>query len=374
MTPFRARGRKVWKTRVSLPSGETGIFSCGTDDLATARQVVGAINSLKRRRQWAPLEAVLERRITLGRMFDAYEVGDLDALLKDLSDPDLSVLIDEWPTNAAYRMQVRRMIPKGQRYPASRFTRKAVSEFLAGLTPHRQSEKSPVRQMSGSTRNRYRAALSVFARWLLEREVIDVNPVRDVRAAKPNPPRMVWLTRDQAKELIGALPAECAVMEALMAATGMELQSVKRLRRRDVSLDLKTVAAHGSKTPWRERVVVATEPWAWEIVEKYMIPLAPDALCFKVRGDTLLKTHRRVATSLGLPDTTLHDWRHSYAIWSLRDGVSPTAVARQLGHRDTNLLHTVYGRFIPDATDYLPRRSTHSATHAVPGSGRAKAK
>ena len=199
-----------------------------------------------------------------------------------------------------------------------------------------------------------------------------MNPVRDVRAAKPNPPRMVWLTRDQAKELIGALPAECAAMEALMAATGMELQSVKRLRRCDVSFDLKSVAAHGTKTPWRERVVVATEPWAWEITEKYLMPLSPNAFCFKVRGDTLLKTHRRVSISLGLPDTTLHDWRHSYAIWSLKDGVSPTAVARQLGHRDTNLLHTVYGRFIPDATDYLPRRSTHSATHAVLASERQK--
>lgn len=374
MTPFRAADRKVWKTRVSLPSGETGIFSCGTSDLATARQVDNAISNLKRRRQWAPLEAVIERRITLGRMFDAYESGTLDTLLKELRDPDLSVLIDGWPTNDAYRMQVRRMIPKGNRYPVSRFTRKAISEFLATLAPHRQSEKSAVRQMSGSTKNRYRAALSVFARWLLEREVIDVNPVRDVRAAKANPPRMVWLTRDQAKALIGALPGEHAAMEALMATTGMELQSVKRLRRRDVSLDLKTIAAHGSKTAWRNRVVIATEPWAWELVEKHMKPLTPDAICFSVRGDTLLKTHRRVAASLGLPDTTLHDWRHSYAIWSLRDGVSATAVARQLGHRDTNLLHTVYGRFIPEATDYLPRNSTHSATRQVRVDKRANAK
>ena len=366
MTPFRAAGRKVWKTRVSLPSGESRIFSCGTDDLETARQVVNVVRNLKRRRQWAPLEAVMERRITLARMFDAYEAGALDTLLNELSDPDLSALIDEWPTNDAYRMQVRRMIPKGERYPASRFTRKSVSEFLATLTPHRQSAKSPVREMSGSTKNRYRAALSVFARWLLEREVIEVNPVRDVRAAKPNPPRMVWLTREQAKRLIGALPGEYAAMEALMAATGMELQSVKRLRRRDISLDLKTLAAHGTKTQWRDRVVVATELWAWAIVEEHVRSLTPDAICFTVRGDTLLKTHQRVSASLGLPETTLHDWRHSYAVWSLKDGVSPTAVARQLGHRDTNLLHTVYGRFIPEATDYLPRKSTHAGTHDLP--------
>jgi integrase len=196
----------------------------------------------------APLEAVIERRITLSALFDAYEADEVEKLLNQLNDPDLSILIDEWPTEETYRSQVRRMIPKGQRYPASGFTRKSISEFLAALVSHRQSEKAPVREMSGSTKNRYRAALSVFARWLLEREVIQFNPVRYVRAAKPNPPRMIWLTREQAKDLVAALPPEHAAMEALMAATGMELQAVKRLRRRDVSLDLRTVAAHGTKT------------------------------------------------------------------------------------------------------------------------------
>lgn len=374
LTPFRAAGRKVWKTRITLPSGETGIFSCGTDDLVTARQVANVITTLKRRRQWAPLEAVMERGITLSALFDPYEANELDKLLNQLSDPDLSVLIDEWRTNETYRMQVRRMIPKGERYPASRFTRKSVSEFLAALAPHRQSDNAPARQMSGSTKNRYRAALSVFARWLLEREVIQFNPVRDVRAAKPNPPRMIWLTREQAKDLIAALPPEHAAMEALMAATGMELQAVKRLRRRDVSLDLRTVAAHGTKTVWRNRVVVATELWAWATVEQHVKLLPAEAFCFTVRGDTLLKVHQRVSESLGLPETTLHDWRHSYAVWSLKDGLSPTAVARQLGHRDTNLLHTVYGRFIPDAADYLPRKPTGFAEPEVPRRWRGQAK
>jgi hypothetical protein len=57
-----------------------------------------------------------------------------------------------------------------------------------------------------------------------------------------------------------------------------------------------------------------------------------------------------------------------------KDGLSPTAVARQLGHRDTNLLHTVYGRFIPEAADYLPRRPTGCAEPEVPRRRRGQAK
>lgn len=362
MTPFRAKNRKVWKTRITLEDGRTGIFSCGTDDLATARQVVNAVKSLKRRRIWAPLIAVVEKRITLGRMFDAFESGTLDTLLKELNDPDLSELLNDWTTNDAYRMQVRRMIPKGERYPASRFTRKAVSEFLANLNQSPRRENEPARAMSGSTRNRYRAALSVFARWLVEREVIDTNPVRDVRQYAPNAPRMAWLAREQAKKLLLALPPENRAMEALMASTGMELQAIQRLRRSDISFELKTARAHGSKTAWRNRVVVSTEPWAWELVESFLADQLPETPCFTVRGDTLLKVHQRISEEQGLPETTLHDWRHSYAVWSLKDGISETAVAQQLGHKDTSLLRKVYGRYIPDQADFSKRKVTHSST------------
>jgi integrase len=364
VTPFRAKDRKVWKTRITLPSGETGIFSCGTDDLATARQVANAVKTLRRRRNWAPLEKVVRKIITLGRMFDAYESGTLDTLMKELNDPDLSALVDEWPTNDAYRMQVRRMIPKGERYPASRFTKRHVSEFLARLNQSPRREDEPARVMTSSTRNRYRAALSVFARWLVEREVLETNPVRDVRQYTPNPARMTWLTREQAKKLLKALPAENRAMEALMASTGMELQSVQRLRRTDVSLELKSARAHGSKTAWRNRVVVATEPWAWEMVASFLAGHLPETPCFTVRGDTLLKVHQRISKEQGLPATTLHDWRHSYAVWSLKDRLKPEVVARQLGHKDTSLLEKVYGRYIPDPDDYLPPTSTHSATRA----------
>src|SRR4051812_49769127 len=108
MTPFRAKDRKVWKTRISLPDGRTGIFSCGTDDLATARQVVNMVKTYRRRRDWAPLEAVIEKKYSLGILFDHHEAGTVKTLLRESNDPDLSELVNEWPTNDAYRMQVRR--------------------------------------------------------------------------------------------------------------------------------------------------------------------------------------------------------------------------------------------------------------------------
>lgn len=356
--PFRVGGRGAYKTRVTLPDGTSVIRSCGTDDPATARAVEQFVKTLRRKRQFAALDLVVLKRARLCDIFDAHESGRLHDFLAQADDADLSALLDEWPGATRYKTQVRRMI--GESFRASGFTRKAISVFLAGLT-HARCVNGEVVQVpvSGSTKNHYRAALSVFARWLVERDVIPHNPVRDVRAAKPNPARIVWLEREQAQALISALPLPNRALEALMAATGAEWQVIERLRRRDVDLKARTIHAHGSKTPWRDRIVRATEPWAWEIFAGYARDFTENAPLFTLDRYAALKLHHRISNDLGLPRTTLHDWRHTYGVLSLRAGYSPAVVAHQLGHRDSYLLLTRYGRFIPDERDY--QRASHAA-------------
>jgi hypothetical protein len=55
-------------------------------------------------------------------------------------------------------------------------------------------------------------------------------------------------------------------------------------------------------------------------------------------------------------------WWHTYAVNALRNGLSATVVAHQLGHRDANLIWTRYGRFVPNATDYQKAIEADSAT------------
>lgn len=337
--PFRPKGSKYFRTHVSLPDGSDKVFACGTDDLKTALAVERMVKTLKSRRQWRGLELVVEKRITLPELFDAYESGRLQEIVSEKSQADLSCLLDEWNGNAKSKTQIRCFIPEF--FPAERFTRKHISEFLSGL------------QVSDSTRNRYRSALSVFASWLVEREVIPHNPVGDVRSKKENPARAVWLEREQAQALIAALPMPFRAMEALMACTGMEWQAVKALTRRDVNVKKRTVHARGKKTPWRDRIVRPTEEWAWEIFLAYVKPMTGSARVFTLSNSTALKIHIRISDELALPRTTLHDWRHTYAVLSLRDGYSLQVVAHQLGHKDTTLVQTRYGKFTPKEIDYV---------------------
>ncbi len=48
----------------------------------------------------------------------------------------------------------------------------------------------------------------------------------------------------------------------------------------------------------------------------------------------------------------LHDLRHTYAVNALKRGLRAEVVARQLGHRDSSMVNRVYGRYLPDASDY----------------------
>lgn len=352
--PHRPKGSDWFKTRITLDDGTTGVYACGTTNPDVADDVERVVKTLQHDRVWAPLTLVLEGKASLGAVYDAKKAGTLDAFLSALSSADLAPLVAEWPAGLKYKTQVRCLIPEGATFSAATLTKKRVSEFLAKL------------DCSGSTKNRYRAALSVFAKWLVERDVIPHNIVRDVASFKANPARLVWLDRVQAKALVNALPLPYRAIEALMAATGVEWQVIERLVRRDIDLKAKTVHARGGKTPWRNRVVRATEVWAWKIFAEYARDFTENAPLFPLSKFRALEEHLVAAEAVKLPRTTLHDWRHTYAVQALRDGYSLQVVAHQLGHKDTLLVQTRYGRFVPDAADYRRHSKKPPSSRARP--------
>lgn len=345
--PHRPKGSDWWKTRITLPDGRTGVFACGTTDADVAKDVERMVKTFRYQRHWAPIAAVYEKRAKLGQVYDAFKSGALDEFLASLSAPDLSPLVDQWPAKTAkYKIQVRCLIPGGTLFPATDFTKTRIASFLDGL------------ECSGSTKNRYHAALSAFGKWLSRKDIIPTNVARDVERATPNPVEPRWLDRVQAKALIDALPMPYRAIEALMAATGVEWQVIERLIRRDIDLTKRTVHARGGKTAWRNRVVRATESWAWKVFDEHVRPMTDNTPVFPgIREDTALRVHKSAATAVKLPHTTLHDWRHSYAVQALRDGYSLQVVAHNLGHKDTTLVQTRYGRHVPREEDFVRRHA-----------------
>ena len=187
MMVFR-RGRAFW-LRVPQSKGPRIQRSAGTTDGRTARAIQHLLDSLQAERRWRLLDAAARGTITVGELYDRR--ADLDALELELDDIDVAPYVAEWrPRSPKYREQIRSLIPSGARFPRSRLTRSKIREWLDGLV------------VSGSTRNRYRSALSSFCSYLVEREVLQRNVVRDVKRDRENPARVRWLTLDRVTALL----------------------------------------------------------------------------------------------------------------------------------------------------------------------------
>lgn len=345
----------IWVIRVS---GREGFIraSTGTPDRPTAEAYEAMLTTFHHQQQWDVLDAIVARVVTLQEVFWHFRQGTLDSLMASLTDANLDRMVDEWAgevEGTKYVQQVRTLIPKGERFPASEFRRKRISLFLSGLKKQRKGT-GPV---TGNTKKRYKAALSQFAKWLIEREVIETNPVRDVTSIKAEKPRMSWLTADESKALVESLPSPYDALLALMIGTGMEWQAVVAIRGLgDVKVRERTIYARGGKTKYRNRWVVVTEPWAWPAIKRHLIE-NPEKPFADVSHDDALKIHHAVSAFLGLPRTTLHDQRHTYAVNYLKRGGLPQVVKSQLGHAPgSTVVETTYGAWIVSKEDFKRRR------------------
>jgi integrase len=155
----------------------------------------------------------------------------------------------------------------------------------------------------------------------------------------------------EVKALVESLKGEVRALSALMAGTGMEWQAIERVTRRDVDNAARTVHAHGGKNEWRNRTNAVTKEWCWRIVDGWARTLAPDDRLFTIGHKVALSAHHAACKALGLPKTTLHNHRDHYAVMLRRRGVSDVVIARQLGHRDTQLVARRYGRYEPDVAE-----------------------
>lgn len=350
---------RTWWVRVPLQAGRGVRRSTGTRNRAVAAGIENTLASLEHAREWDVLAAVAKGTIALGTLYD--QRTDLTAIKAQLHDIDLRPLAATWKKTLKIRG-----LASSSRYYAQ------VSKYLSHASTRSSFDRATLSRWlsqslstgSSSTRNRYRAALSVFGSWLVERGTLMSNPLREVRGFGNARPRVTWIERTQAETLVKALPEPYRQMAALMCGTGMEMQAVLRLRKTDVEETARTVFANGGKTKWRQRTVRCTEDWAWPLFAPALEGLTPYALVLgrgtPAQDNTVgasMDYHMRQVLALPafahVPKMTPHDFRHCYAVWNLRDGMNPRTVQRQLGHARLSMTIDVYGAFIPDRdSDY----------------------
>lgn len=345
MSAAFAKGRgKVLQIYVPTRTGFVQ-RSTGTTSKAIARKMKAMVRELRDARDWPLLDAIRERRLTLGRLYDAYASRALDDLRAELADADLVHHLDAWEasvratlgdtgTAELYRWQVERLT--GERFLVSELVPARITAWLAELA------------VTPGTRRKNYYALSSFVQYLLAVGVLDRNPLDRVPVPKKNPPRLRWEPLEVCQKLVDAQPEPFRTLSALIHATGAELSPALAMVRSDIDLERMVAHIPGTKTASRNRHDVVIEAWARPYLERHCDALLPAAPLFP--GITRYQAywyHTKACEAAKVTDYTIHDARHSLAVRWRKRGVSLEAIAEQLGHRGILQVATVYGRFQP---------------------------
>jgi integrase len=318
------------------------------------------------KREWALLDAVLDGRSSAGEVYDHAGQGaeGLAMFKARLCDVDLNQYVEAWQhwamrraagsTVARYAVQLRSLIPEERPFPRSHFCRKNINEVLSRL---------PV---SGSTARRYHAGWSSFAKYLVEIEVIEDNPLRSVTPPRNNPAKELYLALEECQRLVDSQPQPYRAIAALREGAGVEISAALNVRKRDVDEKNGTVQVRGTKNAWRSRPVFV-EDWAWPYIVAAAKGRLPDAPLFtEVNGEAAtyyraFAAHRTAVRTLKLPPRyTMHDARHSFAVRCMKGGIDPQLIANNLGHRDATMVLRIYGKYRVSVAD-LRRARTGTA-------------
>jgi site-specific recombinase XerC len=372
MTPFRKKTSKCWFITVATRERTYVRLSSGTRDFELAEAMQDMITALGRRgsRNWDLIDAIVERRIKIERVFDFYPER-LEALREELADEDLAPAIDAWDTNldvreaardlapatvAHYRRQVNWLFPKsdeGVRLPVKRTT----------LTP--AFFKTKLAEVPGSSTNKRRHAggwTSLIVS-LIEAEKLERNPLDAITLPANNKTQRPRIERlEDVIRFVNMFPAgPHRAAAAYQEGAGVEMQAMRNTRRRDIVDETNRVMwAHGEKNEFRDRQVIV-DAWAFTIIQQYIksTPMHPDALLFDIGEDTHRTRWYDARDALRAKGVNIpanyrpHHCRNTFAVRGLKEGRDPVLLASNLGHADTSELLRLYGKHRPAITDLV---------------------
>lgn len=371
-SPF-LRGQSWWAriprlehTAIQRP---LGVFGSGNSDVAL--EVCRFLAWCKGRRDAFLLEQIATGKVVAGMAYTAYIENRLPAFVTELregvKDVDLEPFVPRWQkelervkkpnaeTRAKYLRQVRTLIPAGEPFRRSVFTKQRIRDWLSGLDIGQP--------------NRYRAALSSFATFLIFEDVLATNPVLQVPAAAESDPRTRYLVQLDAKKLVNAFTDDrIRALHALMLATGMEFGAAQQVD--PATVTESSVYAGGTKREHRKRTceIPPRWRWAWAIARPVLEHAKAGTLPFA--DISVHQSHRRLKRALAAaqldPKYTQHDHRHTWAVQAVRDGLPLHVIAHQLGHRDAVMTLRVYGRFRPTGADYAGKGQAEGRSESNP--------
>jgi integrase len=224
------------------------------------------------------------------------------------------------------------------------------------LNPARVKAWMASLDVTSGTRRQYLYAVTGFAQYLVDVEVLADFPLSRVKAPKKNPSRVRHEAESVDLAIVNAASLKYRALFAFIKATGVDVSVALKTLRRDIDLTRGVAELKGTKTAKRQVHNAIIEGWAIPIITEHVknltpnAPLWPDITRFGVQNH-----HKRCCKAVEVQGYTLRDSRHSVAVRMLEAGYNIMEIAEQLGN-SPDLVARVYARFIPkmERRDPLP--------------------
>jgi integrase len=361
MSPTKRGG--IYYLYIPKQAGGVALRTTGTGDKDVYKGMKRMLATLKGARRWKLLHAVIDGRLTLGQLYDAYTANTLDAL-------DASLSASRLDQHVLACLQSLRSLGRAPRYVAGveakleSFIASTPSGTTVDLTPAAVTGWLATLRATPGTRRQYLYAVTGFARYLTDIGVLATYPLGHIRAPKKNAPRERWETEANDKRIVDAASPKYRALFAFIKATGCDVSTAFRTHRRDVDLERAKVRLRGTKTASRDVPEADIEAWALPYLRAYLAEKTPNALLWPAgqgkpgkhgTAETPYYSvsgaghhHTKCCAALELDDYTLKDARHSVAVRMRFQGKTFEEIAGQLGNSAWQVAK-VYARFQPSA-------------------------
>ena len=188
--------------------------------------------------------------------------------------------------------------------------------------------------------------------WEQPIKVIDWKPYKVKERA-----RVRWISQDQARAMLAALPEPTRDLVLFMLLTGIRRREAFKLEWRRVHLDRGTITITAKGGVVRE---VDLAPDAIALLHEIRRPSGP---VFDATG--WRKRFGKAKQAAGIDDFRWHDLRHTFATWLGQSGASLEVIKEALGHSTiamTQKYRHVARREVRDALTKVPSITPPSAT------------
>lgn len=238
---------------------------------------------------------------------------------------------------------------------------------------------------SSTTQNKAAGAVKRAFSWATENGLIDADPIRPLRKAKPRR-RLRILSADEWGKLLAACPnGQIRAFLELQKATGARPQELRAAEIRHYDRRGKCLRFPASESKGGiARVIVLTEDAA-ALVERMIGERLEGPVLTNTEGYAWTRVGLRMAVRRLVKTSGVafdaYTLRHTYATEALENGVDGIAVAELMGHVDRSMVANIYGHldqkpdYLKAAAERAVRDSTASKRKAVPkASKKPKAK